>query len=142
MPQLRAPYAPAHLIGMGDSSPQGSPYPDQSFDIPFDVTLTANQTLLTSQIIERDADFVWRAVVANSQTGIYQVQFDINGWYKLSPSQILNANLQSDPSSPYPIFPELTIPAGGRIGILITDLSGAGNTIEILFRGIKRFKAQ
>ena len=134
-----APYAPAHLLGLGDSAPSNAPYPDQSFDIPFDVSLTANQILQTSQIIERDADYVWRAVVLNSQTGIYRVQFDINGWYKLSSGQILNANMQSDPSSPYPIFPELVIPAGGRIGILITDLSGAPNTIEILFRGVKRF---
>ena len=114
--QIRAPYAAAHLIGLGDSSAVGAPYPDQSFDVPFDVTLTALQTLQTSQIIERDADFVWRGI-------------------------ILNANMASDPSSPYPVFPELTVPAGGRIGILITDLSNAGNTIEIVFRGVKRFKA-
>jgi hypothetical protein len=138
---LAAPYAPAHLLGMGDTSPQGTPYPDQSYDIPINITLTALQTLQTAQIIERDADYVWRGIIANSQTGIYQVRFDINGWYLLSNGQITNANLASDPSAPYPIFPELVVPAGGRIGINITDLSNAGNTIQIVFRGVKRFCA-
>jgi hypothetical protein len=139
--RIPAPYAAAHLLGLGDTSPQGAPYPDQSYDIPFNITLTASQAVQTSQIIERDADFVWRGVILNGQTGIYQVQFDINGWYRLSNGQVLNANLQSDPSAPYPIFPELTVPAGGRIGIFITDLSAAPNTIQIVFRGVKRFKA-
>lgn len=134
-----APYAPAHLLGLGDSSPQGAPYPDQSYDIPVNITLTALQALNTAQIIERDADYVWRGIILNFQTGIYQVRFDINGWYLLSNGQILNANMQSDPSAPYPIFPELVVPAGGRIGIFITDLSNAGNTIQIVFRGVKRF---
>lgn len=135
-----APYAPAHLIGLGDTSPAGSAYPDQSYDLIYDVTLTANQTLQDFKPIERDADFVWRAIILNSSTGIYKVQFDVNAWYKLSSGQVLSANLQSDPSSPYPLFPELVVPAGGRIGIFITDTSGAPNTIEIVFRGVKRFK--
>lgn len=139
--RIAAPYAPAHLLGLGDSSPAGSPYPDQSYDIPVNITLTALQNLVTAQIIERDAAFVWRGIIANSQTGIYQVRFDINGWYLISSDQIVNANLQSDPSAPYPIFPELIVPAGGRIGINITDLSGAGNTIQMVFRGVKRFVA-
>lgn len=137
--RIPAPYAAAHLLGLGDTSPAGAAYPDQSYDIPVNIALTAGQTLNTAQIIERDADYVWRGIIANSQTGIYQARFDINGWYLLSGGQILNANLQSDPSSPYPLYPELTVPAGGRIGILITDLSGAPNNIQIVFRGVKRF---
>jgi hypothetical protein len=137
--RIAAPYASAHLMGLGDTSPVGTPYPDQSYDIPFNVTLTALQNLNTAQLIDHDANFVWRGVIANSQTGIYQVRFDINGWYLLSQTQIINANLQSDPSAPYPIFPELVVPAGGRIGIYISDLSNSGNTIQIVFRGVKRF---
>jgi len=139
--RIAAPYASAHLLGLGDTSPQGAAYPDQSYDIPFNIALTALQAVNTSQAIDRDADFVWRGIIANSQTGIYQVRFDINGWYLLSNGQILNGNLQSDPASPYPIFPELIVPAGGRIGIYITDLSNAPNNIQIVFRGVKRFCA-
>ncbi len=139
----RAPYAPAHLLGLGDTGPAGAPYPDQSYDIPVTITLTANQNLNTNQQINRDADFVWRAVVANSQTGIYQVQYNVNGWYPVSNGFILNANMQSDPSSPYPIWPELIVPAGGFIGINVVDLSGAPNTVQLVLRGVKRFaKAQ
>lgn len=138
-----APYAPAHLLGLGSTAAPDAVYPDQSFDIPFNVTLTALQALNTQQQIERDADFVLRGIVLNSQTGIYQVQFSVNGWYNLSTGQVLNANMQSDPSSPYVVWPELIVPAGGFIGINITDLSNAGNTIQIVFRGCKRFsKAQ
>lgn len=141
----RAPYAPAHLLGLGNTAPQGTPYPDQAFDIPFDITLSANQVTQQYQIIERDADYIWRACVigraaaGTATSDLYAVLFDINGWYKLSPTSILAGNLQSDPSAPYVIFPELTIPAGGRIGILFTELSGAPNTIEIVFKGVKRF---
>ena len=141
----RAPFAPVHLLGLGNTAPQGTPYPDQGFDIPFDITLTASQVTQQEQIIERDADFVLRAIVLGSvarQTAtsdLYAVQFDVNGWYKFSPAPILAGNLQSDPSAPYVVFPELTIPAGGRIGILFNELSAAPNTIEIVFRGVKRF---
>ena len=37
-------------------------------------------------------------------------------------------------------FPASLIPAGGRIGIDIQDTSGAQNTIELLFRGVKRYR--
>jgi hypothetical protein len=139
--KIAAPYASAHLLGLGDSSSPGAPYPDQSYDNPFNVTLTANQILQTSQPVDRDADFVWRGVVLNGSTGLYEIQFDVNGWYKLSGSQILSTNMQSDPSQPFVIFPEQCIPAGGRIGMLITDLSGAPNTLQLVFRGVKRFTA-
>ena len=138
--RILAPNAPAHLLGLGDSSPQGTPYPDQSYDIPTNITLTGDQSLSTQQTIQRDADYVWRGIIINSYTSqLFQVRFNINGWYFMSQGYVLAANLQSDPSAPYPLFPEMTIPAGGQIGIDITDLSGSTNTIQIVFRGVKRF---
>lgn len=143
----RVPYAPSHLKGLGNTAPQGVPYPDQAYTIPVSITMTGNQTnLLTYQDIERDADFIWRGfIVGKASAGtatsdLYSVQMDINGWYKLSPAQILAGNLQSDPSAPFPVFPELPVPAGGRIGILTSDLSGSTNTIQLLLLGVKRFK--
>ena len=141
MNRIQAPYAAAHLLGMGDTSPQGAAYPDSSYDIPINIALTANQATGVQQLIQRDAAFMWRGIILSAFTGIFQVQFTINGWNLLSNGQILNANLQSDPSSPYPIFPEQLVPAGGYIGINITDLSGAPNNIQIVFRGVKRFSA-
>lgn len=138
----RAPFAPASLMGLGNTAPQGTPYPDQSYDIPVDIVMTGNQVnLVTNQTIERDADYVWRGVVINSYTDVrFKVQFNINGWYNLSPTQINAGNYQSDPGAPYPIWPELTVPAGGRIQITTTDFSGSTNTIQIVLRGVKRFK--
>jgi hypothetical protein len=40
----------------------------------------------------------------------------------------------------WPMFPEIVIPAGGRIGIDIQDLSAAPNTVQLAFRGVKRYR--
>lgn len=140
-----APYASAHLLGLGDTAPTGAVYPDQSFDIPFNATLTASAAFQLTQQIDRDAIFIWRALIINSAAVtslLFTVQFNINGWYNLSNGQVIAANLQSDASSPYPIWPELPVPAGGYIGINGTETSGSTNTIQIVFRGIKRFVQQ
>jgi hypothetical protein len=132
------PYAPPAYNGIGQVSvPSG--YRDNSFDYVFDVTLTANQSLRTQQSIHNDSDFCWRATVINRNTGLFMVQFSDSDWYFLSSEPIVSLNIQGDPASPYPVFPEIIIPAGGRIGINITDLSGNPNTIQMLFRGVKRY---
>lgn len=140
MIRTAAPYAPAYLVGLGDSSDPSAAYPDQDYWLPYDVVLTAGQVLSDSKPIERDANFIWRGLVIapNSSTGLYAVQFAVNGRDFLSPSLILSTNLLSDPSSPFPVWPEFEVPAGGRISINLQDLSAAQNTIQILFRGTKR----
>lgn len=133
------PYAPPVYNGIGQANvPSG--YRDNSFDYVFDVTLTALQTLQTQQSIHNDSDFCWRALVINRATSpLFTVQFSDSDWYFLSSAPIFSANIQGDPASPYPVWPEIIIPAGGRIGINIADLSNAENTIQILFRGVKRY---
>jgi hypothetical protein len=41
---------------------------------------------------------------------------------------------------PWPVSPGILFPGGGRIGIDINDLSAAPNTIQLTFRGVKRYR--
>src|ERR1700675_3286127 len=68
------PYAPPAYNGMMNATPEG--YVDVDFKIPFDITLTAFQELPNlARDVPTDADFIWRATIANLQTGAYSVQF-------------------------------------------------------------------
>ena len=132
------PYASPAANGISQARVPGG-YKDQCFDYPFDIVLTALQLQNAQVSINNDSDFVWRAIVVNSFTGAFSVRFSDSDFYFLSSAPIVNANLQCDAASPYPMFPEIIIPSGGRIGIDIADLSNAGNTIQLLFRGVKRY---
>ncbi len=139
MEVLANPYAPPSYNGFNSASPQG--YVDVDFSYPYDVVLTASQFLRDQSIsTTNDADFPWRAIVIASATGPFNIRFaDSQGFY-LSNGMIASANLIGDAASPFPIFPEVLIPAGGRIAIDIQDTSGAPNTIQLLCRGVKRFR--
>lgn len=140
MPRLGVnPYAPPAYNGIDQSSvPPG--YRDVSFDYVYNpAQLTANQIRQDQLSVDNDADFCWRAIVVNNNTGAFAARFSDSDWYWLSSARISNTNLQGDPASPYPWFPEVIIPAGGRIGIEVQDLSGNPNTIQMLFRGCKRY---
>jgi hypothetical protein len=125
--------------GLNNASPLN--YVDVDFTYPYDVTLTANQFLRDQTIsTTNDADFAWRALVIAFSTGAFNVRFADSQGYYLSNGTIVSANLQGDAASPYPVFPEILIPAGGRIGIDIQDTSGNTNVIELLCRGVKRYR--
>lgn len=133
------PFAPPSYNGLNPAAPQG--YVDVDFIYPYDVNLTASQFLRDQSIsTTNDADFAWRAIVIAFATGAFNIRFaDSQGFY-LSNGMIASANLIGDAASPYPVFPEILIPAGGRIGIDIQDTSVAGNTIQLLCRGVKRYR--
>jgi hypothetical protein len=133
------PWASPLDNGLNDASPLN--YTDQDFTYPYDVTLTADQFLRDQSIsTTNDADFAWRAVVLALFTGSFNVRFADSQGYYWSNGMIASANLQGDAASPYPVFPEILIPAGGRIGIDIQDTSGNTNTIELQCRGVKRYR--
>lgn len=134
---LLNPYAPDTYNGVNDASPRN--FADVAFDYVYDVTLTALQAKLDQQPIDNDADFVWRGLVLSNYTGAFTVQFSDSSWYYLSNGPIYYLNLVSTFANPNPVWPEIIIPAGGRIGINITDTSNSGNTIELVFKGVKRF---
>ena len=125
--------------GLNDDSPQG--YVDVDFTYPYDVVLTALQTLRDQAVsTTNDADFAIRGLVMATFTGAFNLRISDSQGFYLSNGFIVSANLIGDAASPFVIFPELIIPAGGKIGIDIQDTSNAGNTIEILFRGVKRYR--
>lgn len=134
------PYAPPAYNGLSGNYPSG--YVDVDFSYVYAVTLTANQ-MLRDQVLAlaTDADFVWRALICDSQTGAYSIRFsDSQGYYLSNAMLPYTAFLYGTTPLPYPVSPELVLPAGGRIGIDIQDLSGSGNTVELLFRGVKRYR--
>ena len=136
---LSNPFAPPCYNGLNPCTPEG--YVDVDFTYVYDVVLTALQNL-PNQILAttNDADFCWRATFIAVNTGAFAVRFYDSQGYAISNGYIFNGNIQGDASAPYPMFPEIIIPAGGKIGIDIVDASGAGNTIEIIFRGVKRYR--
>jgi hypothetical protein len=140
MPEvLYNPFAPPSYNGLNDASP--TTFVDVDFTYLYDVVLTANQFLRDQSVsTTNDADFAWRALVVALNTGAFNIRFaDSQGFY-LSNGMIASANLIGDAASPWPVFPEILIPAGGRVGVDIQDTSNAGNTIEILLRGVKRYR--
>lgn len=126
------PYASPILNGLAN------PNQEAFFAYVYDVVLTANQTVADQVPINADADFVLRGIVVNTLTGVFRVRFNRSGLYFLSSGFIHSSNLTSDAASPLPIIPEMIFVAGSRIGIDIVDLSGAGNTVQISFVGVKR----
>lgn len=134
-------YGSPSYNGLNDASPDN--YVDVDFTYPYDVVLTANQFLRDQAVsTTNDADFLIRGLVlgGGGSTGSFNIRISDSQGFYLSNGMIASANLQGDAASPFPIFPELVIPAGGKIGVDIQDTSGAGNTIEVLFRGVKRYK--
>jgi hypothetical protein len=133
------PYAPPAYNGMINAAPEG--YVDVDFKVPFDVDLTANEDNSNlARDVPTDADFIWRATIAVDQTGEYSYQFADSQGYQFSNGLIHRVNLSSSAVAPSVNGKEIVIPAGGQIGIHLRDLSGAPNTIQILFLGVKRYK--
>lgn len=134
------PYAPPAYNGLAGDYPNG--WQDINFDNVYEVTLTANQMLRDQQLaVDTDADFAWRAVQVVANSGTFAVRFSDSQGYYLSNGMLLSATFfQGALAILFPIFPEVMIPAGGRIGIDIQDLSGAENTVQLLFRGVKRYR--
>ena len=134
------PYATPVLNGLVTETPEG--FVDMCFDYVYDVTMAASQILRDQSVpIHTDSDFLWRAVILSQATGVFSFRFNDSQGYYLSSGFMLSANLLSGTVPyPYPIFPELLMPAGSRIGIEINELSAAPNTVQMVLRGAKRYR--
>ena len=134
------PQASPALTGIPSGAPPGAR--DVGFDYIYDVVLTANQLRTDSKPIDNTSAFHWRAIVIVANTGIFRVRFSDSRMFYMSNGFINNTNLLGTPGNPWPVFPEVVIPPGGRIGVEIEDLSVAGNTIQLAFRGVRRYRQQ
>lgn len=107
---------------------------------PYQVTLTASQALTDqSVIIDSDSDFLVLAL-AGTQTGNYRMNFKSGNGRYVAQSQLRNANIVGTGQFPVPLPKPLLVPARGRLGIDITDLSVASNTVELVFIGIRLYR--
>lgn len=136
---MRNPIAPVVNNGVNDTSPPG--YQDQSFDYVYNIQLSANQ-FLPDQIVAiyTYADFEMRAMIITVQTGLFSVRLSDGQGYYLSNVLINSFNLVGTPSDPFVFNPPVLYPAGGRIGIDIQDGSGSTNNVQLVFRGVNRYK--
>jgi len=108
----------------------------------FDIVLTAAQEKKDlSQFFERDANFFWFGLHGN-QTGAYSIQITLPNGRLFSAAPINNANLIGTADSPVLIWPGQMVPAGGKLGLVVKDLSGAGNTIQIVFDGVRLYRVK
>jgi len=129
---------------MNQPNPHEVGYADVGYGYPFDVTIANANQLLTNQALAilSNADFVWRGLIFTS-TGTFSLRIYDGDQYALSPGLILSQNLTSSPGDPFPWFPEVWYPAGGKILIDIQDTSGSGgNVVELLFLGANRYRYQ
>ena len=134
------PYATPVQNGLVVETPDG--FIDNDFSYVYDVNLLGSQILRDQSVpIHTDSDFVLRAIVLSQATAAFSIRFNDSQGYFLSSGVMLSANLLSGTVPyPFPVFPELLFPAGSRIGIEINELSAAPNTVQMLFRGAKRYR--
>ena len=129
---------PQQGISADGSAPTG--FVDVSFSYVYNQTIAGNATLINEVIsIYTEADFAWRGLVFTS-TGLFAVQFQDGYGYTLSSGLIFSTNLPNTPGDPFPWFPEVVYPAGGRIVLDIEDLSGSTNIVQIIFVGVHRYE--
>ena len=129
--------APPSFQGMDPAGPTG--FVDVSFGYIYTINLTSLQALQGQVVsIFTEADFVWRGLVFTS-TGTFSVQFQDGQGYYLSSDLVFSTNMPNTAGDPFPQFPEILYPAGGRIYLNITDTSGSSNTGQLLFMGANRY---
>jgi hypothetical protein len=104
------------------------------------LTLTANQALKNQKVpIDPDSEYVLTGIHGTS-TGTYTLNFKLPSGRSLANNQVTNADLIGTAQQPTAIGPTpVYLPDSVGPAVDITDTSGAGNTIEICFTGIRRF---
>jgi hypothetical protein len=118
----------------------GKQYEPEAAAEPFDVALLASEYKPDlSRFFGRDHDFLITGL-SGTQTGEYKVQLILPSGRQYSSSAINRANLiGSSAAFPKDIWPGILVPANGKIGLNITDLSAAANTVQIVFHGFRLY---
>ena len=132
------PIAPPGVQGIDPAAPET--YFDVPFQYPYAINLTSGQLINGDTVsIFPEADFLLRGLIFTS-TGTFSIQFQDGEGYYLQAGLTFSSNLPNTPGDPFPMFPEVFYPAGGKIYINILDTSGAPNTGQFLFVGASRYK--
>ena len=124
---------------------------DLPFWYPINVTLTANQSgILGTVTTDNDADFELRELIASS-TGTFQIQLvDRFTSRPLLPSNLVdnagniifgvnNVNIWGTAQLPFILPIPYIILRASTVAATFKDTSGAGNTIQVILWGYKKF---
>jgi hypothetical protein len=110
------------------------------FDYVFpQLVLLANAVGNTVLQIQFDSDFEWIWIVG-SRTGTFSIQLnDSSTGRNLSNSPVNDVNFMGTGQLPFPLVEPYLLARSTTITAAVTDTSGAGNTIQLVFRGYKLF---
>jgi hypothetical protein len=137
-------FAPTAVQGVNIPPPSQVGYEDRPYEYvyaPPNGQLTADQIINPDTVaIQTDADFYLRAWYISLYTGSFQIQLIDSTGYQLSDGMINSAAISQSSATPTVLSPQHPFPAGSKIQINIQDLSGATNPIQIVFKGVKRFR--
>ena len=90
--------------------------------------------------IDRDADWLWTGLNGSS-TGEYTVNFRLPSGRQLANAEILNTDIVGTANQPTQIGPPPVYRAGSTgPQLTMTDISGAPNTVTLIFSGIRRVR--
>ena len=139
-------FAPAYQQGLQQPPPEVVGYEDRPFEYiytPPTGALTANQLINPDTLaIETDADFWMAGWYIALFTGSFQVQLLDSTGYQLQSGMINSAAISQIASDPTVFSPAHPFAAGSKVQLVIQDLSGASNPLQIVFKGWKRFRIQ
>lgn len=106
----------------------------------FERTLAANAAAPDLTVtFDRDAEFIWSSLVGTS-TGLYTIQVRLPNNRLISSAQIISSNWVGTAPFPQSMFPPVRVGPGSALGLNLTDISNAQNTIRLLFWGYRRYK--
>lgn len=139
-------YAPDYQQGFMQPPPEVVGYEDRPFEYVYNPPgneLTANQLINPDSVaIQTDADFWLAGWYISTATGSFQIQLQDSNGYQLQSGMINSAAISASASKPTVISPAHPFPAGSKIQVVIQDLSGSTNTVQIVFKGWKRFRIE
>jgi hypothetical protein len=128
----------------GGNNPNAQPqFVEEPANYVFQYTLTANQVAINIPVnIDRDSDFCLTGLNGSS-TGTFTMNFRLPSGRLICSQNVQNTNLLGTANIPTTIGPPPIYRAGSTGPELsLTDTSGAGNTVTIVFSGVRRLRTQ
>ena len=129
-------------MASSSANPANQPtYVEEPASYVFAYTLTANQSVQRVPVqIDRDSDFLLTGINGSS-TGNYTLNFRLPSGRLYASAQITNGQLIGTANQPTAVGPPPIYRAGSSGPELdLTDTSGASNTLQIVFSGIRRIR--
>jgi hypothetical protein len=125
----------------GTGNPNQPQFVEEPANYVFNYTLTALQSVQRVPVnIDRDSDFMLTGINGSS-TGGYNLNFRLPSGRQIGSALVANTNFIGSANQPTSIGPPPVYRAGSTgPEIDLTDTSNAGNTIQVVFSGIRRLR--